>query len=153
MNPEQAAAAVAYMMSRGAVFTQLKEVGCSVIVRNGVPHFRARDMKAGLTYLLNTVTYEVSEDFAPPAPVKVEVKAPAPKRKLTIEDQFSYHPPTTEARKAKHEEVNKAAMEFAKLVDERVCDGGLKRKAIEMIQMARMFANQGITYDELRGVK
>lgn len=66
-----------------------------------------------------------------------------------IEFYFQYHPPTTEERKQKHDRINKAALEFAKAVVESVKDEETKNYAIFAIQQARMFANQGITVDEV----
>lgn len=69
--------------------------------------------------------------------------------KLSIEDYFKYHPPVTEARKAAHDAINKAALEFAKAVEANVVDEKCGEMAFFAIQQARMFANQGITIDEL----
>jgi N-acyl-L-homoserine lactone synthetase len=67
-----------------------------------------------------------------------------------IEFYFQYHPPKTEERQQKHDRVNKAALEFAKVVAESVKDEQTKRFAIFAIQQARMFANLGITVDEVK---
>lgn len=69
---------------------------------------------------------------------------------LPIEEYFRYHPPTTEERKAAHEAVNKAALEFAKVVDVLVEDEDCKKMAMFAVQQARMLSNQGVTVDELR---
>ncbi len=69
---------------------------------------------------------------------------------LPIEEYFKYHPPTTEERKAAHNIVNNTALEFAKVIDATVLDEDCKKMAMFAIQQARMFANQGITVDELR---
>lgn len=69
---------------------------------------------------------------------------------LPIEEYFKYHPPTTEARKAKHNIINKAALELASAIDNNVEDEECKRMAFFAVQQARMFANQGATVDELR---
>lgn len=71
-------------------------------------------------------------------------------KKLTLEDYFTYHPPKTEFRKQAHNEINQKAYEFAKAVDEFCEDESCKNMSIFAIQQARMFANQGITIDELR---
>ena len=68
---------------------------------------------------------------------------------IPIEDYFRYHPPKTEERKQKHEAVNKAALEFAKVVEACVKDEQTKLFSIFAIQQARMFANQGITVDDI----
>jgi hypothetical protein len=69
--------------------------------------------------------------------------------KLPIEEYFKYHPPQTEERTAKHNAVNEAALQFARIVDDSVMDDDCKKMAMFAIQQARMFANQGITVDEL----
>jgi hypothetical protein len=68
---------------------------------------------------------------------------------LPIEEYFRYHPPKTEERKQKHNAVNDAALQFAKIVDASVVDEDCKKMAMFAIQQARMFANQGITVDSL----
>jgi len=68
---------------------------------------------------------------------------------LPIEEYFKYHPPLTEERKQKHNVVNDAALNFAKIVDKSVKDEDCKKMAMFAIQQARMFANQGITVDSL----
>lgn len=68
---------------------------------------------------------------------------------LPIGEYFKYHPPTTEERKAKHNAVNEAALKFAEVVEESCLDFDCQKMAIFAIQQARMFANQGITVDEL----
>lgn len=69
---------------------------------------------------------------------------------IAIKDYFKYHPPTTEERKAKHNEINEAALSFAQSLDSLVEDEDCKKMALFAIQQARMFANQGITVDDLR---
>lgn len=71
---------------------------------------------------------------------------------IPIEEYFKYHPPTTEERKAKHNKVNEGALSFAKIIDAMVSDEDCKKMALFAIQQARMFANQGITVDELRNL-
>lgn len=68
---------------------------------------------------------------------------------LSIEEQFTYHPPTTEQRKKAHEECNNLALNFARFIDVNVKDENCKRMAIFALQQARMSCNQGITIDEL----
>jgi hypothetical protein len=69
---------------------------------------------------------------------------------IPIEEYFRYHPPTTEERKQKHEKINVIALEFAKIVDSEISDPQTKQFAIFAIQQARMFANQGITVDDIK---
>jgi hypothetical protein len=69
--------------------------------------------------------------------------------KLSIEEYFKYHPPLTEARIAAHKEVNDKALDFAKTIDRLVKDPKCSEMAFFAVQQARMFANQGITLDEL----
>lgn len=66
-----------------------------------------------------------------------------------IEEYFKYHPPTTKGRVEKHDMINSAALEFAKVVEKSVNDEETKRMAFWSIQQARMFANQGCTLDEI----
>lgn len=70
-------------------------------------------------------------------------------KKLPLEEYFRYHPPKTEDRKEKHNAVNDAALQFAKVIDSSVMDEDCKKMAIFAVQQARMFANQGITVDSL----
>ena len=69
--------------------------------------------------------------------------------KLSIEEYFKYHPPKTEERKDKHNKVNEKTLELALLIDELIKDELTKQYCLFSIQQARMFANQGITVDEL----
>lgn len=69
---------------------------------------------------------------------------------IPIEEYFRYHPPLTQERKDKHELINKLALEFAKAVDTNITDAQCKSFCFFAIQQARMFANQGITVDELK---
>jgi hypothetical protein len=68
---------------------------------------------------------------------------------LPIEEYFTYHPPQTESRKLKHEQIGNSALAFARIVNE-IKDENCRKMALFAIQQARMFANQGITIDELR---
>ena len=68
-------------------------------------------------------------------------------------DYFTYHPPITDARKEKHDRVNKACLHLAQILMSCIEDESLRIKAIDCIQQARMFANQGITVDELRKLR
>lgn len=68
---------------------------------------------------------------------------------LPIEEYFKYHPPTTPERIHSHNAINEAALHFAQTVDKLVLDEDCRKMAFFAIQQARMFANQGITVDEL----
>ena len=69
---------------------------------------------------------------------------------IPLAEYFKYHPPITAQRKAAHEEINQAALAFAEAIDSAVKDEDCKKMAVFAVQQARMFANQGITVDELR---
>ena len=70
---------------------------------------------------------------------------------IPIAEQFKYHPPTTETRKLKHDTVNQAALDFALKIGEIIPDDDpLYQTILNSIQQARMFANQSITYREIR---
>ena len=68
---------------------------------------------------------------------------------IPIEEYFKYHPPITEERKQAHNAVNEAALAFAKVIEANVVEAKCKDQTFFAIQQARMFANQGITIDEL----
>lgn len=69
---------------------------------------------------------------------------------IPIEEYFRYHPPVTQERIAKHETINQISLEFAKVVNSLVADEKCRMFAEFAIQQARMFANQGVTVDEIR---
>jgi hypothetical protein len=69
---------------------------------------------------------------------------------LPIEEYFKYHPPLTEARIQKHNTVNETCLALAKILDQVVDDKDCKSMAMFALQQCRMFANQGITVDELK---
>jgi len=70
---------------------------------------------------------------------------------VSIEDQFKYHPPVSLERQIKHDLVNKAALAFALEIEQIIpYSDPLHDTIINSIQQARMFANQSITYQELR---
>lgn len=73
--------------------------------------------------------------------------------KRTLREYFTYHPPKTEERKKAHERVNKAAYDFAQVIARTVDDDSLYAQCIQQIQMARMLANQAITFEELDNKK
>jgi hypothetical protein len=68
---------------------------------------------------------------------------------LSLDDWFKYHPPTTPARIAAHDAVNAAARAFAEVILIHTQDQQCRQFAVFAVQQARMFANQGITVDEL----
>lgn len=72
---------------------------------------------------------------------------------IPIEEYFRYHPPKTENRKRKHEQINSLSIEFAKAIDAAIEDEDCKHMALFALQQCRMFANQGITVDEVRNGK
>lgn len=69
--------------------------------------------------------------------------------KDNIQEYFSYNPPKTEKRKFRHNQINEAALAFALSVLQNVDDEDCRKMAFFAIQQARMFANQGITVDEI----
>ncbi|MGL5922126.1 Acb2/Tad1 domain-containing protein [Chroococcidiopsis sp.] len=69
---------------------------------------------------------------------------------LPIEEYFRYHPPGTAERKRKHDLINQLSMEFAKALSLEIVDEDCKKMALFALQQCRMFANQGITVDELK---
>lgn len=71
---------------------------------------------------------------------------------IAIKEYFTYHPPQTEERKAKHESINEKCLELALLIDETIKDEDCKKNALFSLQQSRMFANQGITIDELQEI-
>lgn len=73
-----------------------------------------------------------------------------PLPEIPIGEYFRYHPPTTKEREGAHECINASARLLAETIDNWVHDPDCKKMAIFAVQQARMFANQGITIDELR---
>ena len=69
---------------------------------------------------------------------------------ISIEDYFTYYPPKNLDRVLKHNKVNDKCLELALLFMNSIEDENCRVKAIDCLQQARMFANQGITVDELR---
>lgn len=69
---------------------------------------------------------------------------------IPLQEYFKYHPPETDERKRAHEAVNQAALFLAEAIDANCIDPDCKKMAFFAVQQARMFANQGITVDELR---
>lgn len=68
---------------------------------------------------------------------------------IPIEEYFKYHPPLTDERISAHNQINEAALNFAKVVNSLVQNEESKKAAFLAIQQAKMFANQGATLDEL----
>ena len=71
---------------------------------------------------------------------------------LELEHYFQYHPVMTSERKAAHDEINAAALVFAKAIFENTKNDRYRQLAFDAIQFAKMSANQGATLDEL-GIK
>lgn len=69
--------------------------------------------------------------------------------KLDLKEQFTYHPPTTPERIQKHEQINKQALLFAETIAECIEDKTTVQNIINQIQVARMLANQAVTYESL----
>ena len=69
---------------------------------------------------------------------------------VPVQEYFRYHPPQTSERQQKHDAINEAALGFAQLIEQSVLDPDCKKAAIFAILQAKMFANQGITIDEIR---
>lgn len=65
------------------------------------------------------------------------------------QDYFSYHPPLTKERQDAHDAINQAALHMAATIEHFVKDPAHKQQAIFALQQTRMFANLGITVDEL----
>jgi hypothetical protein len=67
---------------------------------------------------------------------------------LNLQEQFKYHPPDAERAK-KHEQINKYALLFAEIVAENIENPDTVQNIINQIQVARMLANQALTYESL----
>lgn len=71
-------------------------------------------------------------------------------KKISLEDQFQYHPPLTEERKAKHDLIGRSALTFAQELRSAVgCDDPMFQQIVNCIQQARMLANQAVTYQDI----
>jgi hypothetical protein len=69
---------------------------------------------------------------------------------LPIEEYFRYHPPVPGSdRIRKHDLINKTTLELAKIIDTEIKDPTTRQYAIFALQQCRMFANQGITVDDI----
>ncbi|BAZ39417.1 hypothetical protein NIES4101_53700 [Calothrix sp. NIES-4101] len=69
---------------------------------------------------------------------------------MKVEDYFRYYPTQSSDRKRKHERIQSLCIEFAQAIDAEIDDEECKRMALFALQQCRMFANQGITIDEMR---
>lgn len=69
--------------------------------------------------------------------------------KISIRDQFTYHPPLTEERKHKHERINNASLSYAEEIIGVVGDTDQNQTIINLIQQVRMLCNQIVTYQDL----
>lgn len=67
---------------------------------------------------------------------------------MNLEDRFKYHPPLTKERVEKHETINHAALNFAKACQDCIKDEERFNAIINQIQIARMLANQAVTFEE-----
>lgn len=71
---------------------------------------------------------------------------------IPLNEYFGYHPAITDTRKQSHTLINESALNFAQILNNLIVDEDCKKMAMFAIQQARMFANQGVTIDELRGL-
>jgi hypothetical protein len=69
--------------------------------------------------------------------------------KISIKDQFTYHPPRTEERKLKHEYINNASLNYAEELINIIGDTDQNQTIINLIQQVRMLCNQIVTYQDL----
>ena len=72
--------------------------------------------------------------------------AQLPLTEENLDELFTYHPPTTEARKAAHKAVNDATKECARAIMRNVPDSPEKTLAIRAIIEARMQANAACAF-------
>lgn len=107
-------------------------------------------VKAGGATLPGLVRRRKAEADKFLAPVTTQTTTPKAMTPMTpIERRFTYHPPQSEERKAKHEKVNAAAIAFATALDEVVTDKQALEHILSQVQFARMLANQTITMEEI----
>lgn len=66
-----------------------------------------------------------------------------------VRKMFAYHLPATQLRIERHQEVNCATQALAELILDVIESPELQMKVIEIIQQARMLANQFITYEDI----
>lgn len=67
-----------------------------------------------------------------------------------LEEYFKYHPPKTKERIDKHDLINKKCLELFQIINKTIEDEEIVKLCFYSLQQLRMFANQGITVDELR---
>jgi hypothetical protein len=67
-----------------------------------------------------------------------------------LEEYFKYHPPKTQERIDKHDLVNKKCLELFQIINKTVENEEIVKLCFYSLQQLRMFANQGITIDELK---
>lgn len=70
-------------------------------------------------------------------------------RNVSLNEQFTYHPPKTEARKAKHDCWNNKVKELISWLSINVEHDAPFDQAVWQAQHLRMLGNMCITYDEL----
>lgn len=63
---------------------------------------------------------------------------------------FRYHPVMGEERRLAHEAINKAIEEASLVILDKVEDPECRKQAFFCLQFARMWANQGATFDEIK---
>jgi hypothetical protein len=71
------------------------------------------------------------------------------KNPISIEDQFTYHPPKTPERIKAHETINAATIVCAKALVGEIRDEVWQQKVLDALQYARMLANQAVTFESL----
>jgi len=71
--------------------------------------------------------------------------------RISLEDQFKYHPPTTEERKIKHQRINEASLKYARELINIIGDDEGNQTVVNLIQQVRMLCNQIVTYQDLQG--
>lgn len=71
--------------------------------------------------------------------------------RISLEDQFKYHPPTTEERKIKHQRINEASLKYAQELINVIGDDEDNQTVVNLIQQVRMLCNQIVTYQDLQG--
>lgn len=69
---------------------------------------------------------------------------------MNIKELFTYHPVQTEERKQKHDLINTSFLKLAEIIVDSIEDEDILKMCIFSLQQARMFANQGITLDEIK---
>ena len=156
MNANQQAAVLSFAFNLGARFygadgfrsiTGLLSNPSQWNNRGEVQRVFGLYVKAGGATLPGLVRRRKAEADKFLAPVTTQTTTP--KAMTPIERRFTYHPPQSEERKAKHEKVNAAAIAFATALDEVVTDKQALEHILTQVQFARMLANQTITMEEI----